>query len=254
MSGPKPLILVSNDDGVTSPWLLALRAALRTFADVVVVAPEHEQSATSHAISLHRSLRLKTVADGIYSLDGTPADCVYVALYSEAGLLPRKPDLIASGVNRGLNLGQDAFYSGTIAAAREGALRGILGLAMSAEVGSDIDAACAIATKVAKTQLARRASPLLSVNVPKNWNGQLQVARLGKRIYDEVVMHRADPRGRDYIWLGGPGVKHDDDPGADTHAFDLGFATLTELSLDLTQNLRAEEADAYRTLFESPPK
>src|ERR1044071_689169 len=121
----RPLVLLSNDDGFAAPGLLAMRDALSAFADVVVCAPELNQSATSHSLSLHRSLRLRHVEEGTFSVDGTPADCVYVALNSGARILPRRPDIAVSGLNHGLNLGIDVFYSGTVAAAREAAMRGI---------------------------------------------------------------------------------------------------------------------------------
>lgn len=242
----RPLVLLSNDDGYTSRGIRAVREALLTVADVVLMAPETEQSASSHSLSLHRPLRLRSVEPGVFALDGTPADCVYVALHSDGKVLPRKPDLIVSGINRGLNLGQDAFYSGTVAAAREGALRGIPALASSAEVGGDLDAVAALTTKLAMSLLeARRgAAALLSLNVPKVWNGKVQAARLGARLYEEVVYFRTDPRGREYLWLGGPGVSHKDDPGSDTDAFDRGFATLTPLDLDLTLREGLALADA----------
>jgi 5'-nucleotidase len=234
----KPLVLVSNDDGFFSPGIRAIQEALREFADVVLVAPEHEQSASSHAISLHRSLRVKDHGPGVFSVDGTPADCVYVALYSGTRILPRTPDLVVSGINRGLNLGQDAFYSGTVAAAREGALRGIPGLALSAELGAELPNAAAIGVRLAREMLCFHSppkTPLLSANIPKDWNGEFKAARLGRRQYDEVVFYRTDPRGREYLWLGGPAVEHKPDPGSDTEAFDTGFTTLTSLSLDPTE-------------------
>src|SRR3954453_2118364 len=146
----RPLVLVSNDDGYASPGLRAMRDALATWADVVVVAPESEQSATSHSLSLHRPLRTRTVEEGVFAIDGTPADCVYVALHADTRFLPRWPDLVCSGVNRGLNLGQDAFYSGTIAAAREGALRGIPSLAASAHPKADATRVAELASKLAR--------------------------------------------------------------------------------------------------------
>src|SRR5262245_57327702 len=131
----RPLALVSNDDGYASRGLRALVDALKGWADVVVVAPETEQSASSHALSLHRPLRARRVDDNVFAIDGTPADCVYAALHADDRFLPRWPDIVCSGINRGLNLGQDAFYSGTIAAAREGAIRGVPAIAASAAKG-----------------------------------------------------------------------------------------------------------------------
>src|SRR5271154_2588382 len=134
----RPLVLLSNDDGHASPGLRTMRDALAAVADVVVLAPESEKSAASHSLSLHRPLRLRAVEPNLFALDGTPADCVYVALHAGTRVLPRKPDLVVSGINHGMNLGQDAFYSGTIAAAREGALRGIPAVATSAHGAADL--------------------------------------------------------------------------------------------------------------------
>ena len=252
MAAQRPLVLLSNDDGVTSRALRALAEALKTWADVITVVPETEQSATSHSLSLHRPLRARKIDDTTYAVDGTPADCVYVALHAATKFVPRWPDLVCSGINRGLNLGQDAFYSGTVAAAREGALRGIPAIAASAHTKADYARVAKLTSTLAMqlyeetraTHSTRpppklvRGTPLLNLNVPLEWNGQVRPARLGSRLYDETLDIRLDPRGREYIWLGGPGVTHEDDPGSDTDAFDAGFAPLTMLLLDLT---RADE-------------
>jgi 5'-nucleotidase len=237
-NGTRPLALLSNDDGYTSRGIRAMREALLTFADVVLVAPETEQSASSHSLTLHRPMRLRKVEEGIFAIDGTPADCVYVALLS-GRILDRAPDIVVSGLNHGMNLGQDVFYSGTVAAAREGALRGIPSLATSAHPKADFAAAAAMCAKVAAALVgarppSARVAPLLSVNVPKDFNG-LRATRLGARIYEELIDFRKDPRGREYFWLGGPGVRHEPDPGTDTEAYDEGVASITPLQLDLTE-------------------
>jgi 5'-nucleotidase len=234
---PRPLVLLSNDDGVASYGLQVVRDALRERFDVVVLAPETEQSASSHALSLHRPLRLRLVEEGVFALDGTPADCVYVALHAAQRVLARKPDLVVSGINRGLNLGQDAFYSGTVAAAREGALRGIPAVAASAHPHADLGAVAALATKIGAELLAGgKRGVLLNLNVPKRWTGEVRATRLGARIYEELVDFRMDPRGREYLWLGGPGVRHERDAGTDTDAYDDGAASITPLVLDMTQH------------------
>jgi 5'-nucleotidase len=232
----QPLVLLSNDDGYASPGIRAMRDALAKVCEVVILAPEGEQSASSHSLSLLRPLRLRAVEARVFALDGTPADCVYVAIHSGTRVLPRRPDLVVSGINHGMNLGQDAFYSGTIAAAREGALRSIPALAASAHPSVDLGAAAALCTRIA-LELARRTyprTPLLNLNVPPRWNGQVRATRLGARIYEEVVDFRRDPRGREYLWLGGPGVRHERDAGTDTDAYDDGAASITPLVLDLT--------------------
>jgi len=233
----RPLILLSNDDGHSSAGIRAMRAALKSAgAEVVVVAPENEQSASSHSLSLHRPLRLRKVEPDVFALDGTPADCVYVALHATTRLLARRPDLVVSGINHGMNLGQDAFYSGTVAAAREGAFRGIPAVATSAHSSVDLAAAAELSVSVAFAlpRTPRAHAPLLNVNIPVAWNGAVRATRLGSRIYDEIVDFRVDPRGREYLWLGGPGVRHRRDPGTDTDAYDDGIASITPLVLDLT--------------------
>jgi 5'-nucleotidase len=232
----RPLVLLSNDDGYSSAGIRAMRDALASVADVVILAPESEQSASSHSLSLHRPLRLRLVEAGIFALDGTPADCVYVALHAGDRVLPRRPDLVVSGINHGLNLGQDAFYSGTVAAAREGALRGVPAVASSAHTGADRAAVAALTARLALELLAAHpgSGRLLNVNVPPAWSGEVRATRLGARIYEELVDFRSDPRGREYLWLGGPNVRHERDPGTDTDAYDDGAASVTPLLLDLT--------------------
>lgn len=246
----RPLILVSNDDGHFSRGLAALRAALRAIGEVIVCAPETEQSAVSHALSLNKPLRIRDVSDGVFAVDGTPADCVYVALHAEGRILPRRPDLVVSGINHGLNLGQDVFYSGTVAAAREGALRGIPAIAASAHVQADFEAAAIKVAELAQRVLVNRAAgaraPLVNVNFPRHWTGDFTATRTGARIYDEVLDFRKDPRGRDYVWLGGSGVRHDPDPGSDTDAYDRGLVSVTALILDLSA---ADQLAALATLL-----
>jgi 5'-nucleotidase len=242
----RPLVLLSNDDGHASPGIRAMRDALSAAADVVVLAPETEQSASSHSLSLHRPLRLRAVEPNVFALDGTPADCVYVALHAGARVLSRRPDLVVSGINHGMNLGQDAFYSGTVAAAREGALRGIPAVASSAHPSVDLAAGAQLTMRIALELLtaAPARAALLNLNIPPKWNGGVRSTRLGARIYEEVVDFRRDPRGREYLWVGGPGVRHERDAGTDTDAYDDGFASITPLLLDLTSAANRGLADA----------
>ena len=238
----RPLILVSNDDGYRASGINALRQVLSEFAEVIVCAPEIEQSATSHALSVHRALRLFEPAPGIFSVDGTPADCVYVALHGKTRLLPRWPDMVVSGVNHGVNLGDDVFYSGTVAAAREAALKGIPALAVSTPHDADMTVASRLAGRIVQSTLLRPVTTplLLNLNVPKGYT-QVRGARLGRRIYQDEVDFRRDPRGREYLWLGGPSAESEALPGSDTEAFDAGVASLTPLSLDLW----ARESDEF---------
>jgi 5'-nucleotidase len=233
----RPLALLSNDDGYRSEGIRAMRVGLvEAGFDVVTLAPETEQSASSHSLSLNRAMRLRSVEAGIFALDGTPADCVYVALHAGTRVLPRRPDVVVSGINHGMNLGQDAFYSGTIAAAREGALRGIPAVAASAHPSLDLGpVAAATATLAMRAHDLREGRGcLLSLNFPPAWKGGIRPAHLGTRFYDEIVDFRRDPRGREYLWVGGPAVRHERDEGSDTDAYDEGVASITPLLLDLT--------------------
>lgn len=237
----RPLILLSNDDGYTAPGLLALRDALGEWAEVVVCAPELNQSATSHSLSLHRVLRLRQAEPRLFVVDGTPADCVYVALNAGERVLGRAPDLCVSGMNHGLNLGVDVFYSGTVAAAREAALRRVPSLAVSADSRADRAAAAALGARIAREVLeAARARAeggglLLNVNVPPGSAWSTRATRLGRRNYAGDVIFRHDPRGGEYMWIGGGEVTHHESPGSDTEAYDEGVVGITPLSLSLDE-------------------
>jgi 5'-nucleotidase len=241
----RPLVLLSNDDGFRASGVILLRKALQELADVVLCAPEAEQSATSHSLSLHRPLRLYEQEPGVFSVDGTPADCVYVALHAGKRVLPRRPDLVVSGLNHGVNLGDDVFYSGTVAAAREGALKGIPSLAVSAAYGAEQAAACAVAAKLARAMLEMKfEKPILfNVNFPGGSAWPMRATRLGARIYTEEIEFRRDPRGREYLWIGGPGVEHRPIAGSDTEAFDEGVVGVTPLVLDLWDRDQQRQAE-----------
>jgi 5'-nucleotidase len=232
---PRPLILLSNDDGYRADGIARLRRALAKWADVVVCAPEVEQSAASHALSLHRPLRLFERGEATFSVDGTPADCVYVAMHAGTRVLPRAASVVVSGVNHGVNLGDDVFYSGTVAAAREGALKGVPSLAASAALDADLESAAELASAIARALAdSDRARPLLlNVNFPAGASSRLRATRLGSRVYQDEVEFRRDPRGREYLWIGGPGAEHRMIPGSDTEAFDEGVIGVTPLVLDL---------------------
>jgi 5'-nucleotidase len=232
----RPLALVTNDDGYQAPGMLALaRELTRCGARVVVVAPETEQSACSHGLTLHRPLRLRQLGLARFALDGTPADCVYVALCSGDRISPSRPDFVVSGVNNGLNLGYDVFYSGTVAAAREGVIRGIPALAASADVKADLESAAKLCARLAMAtyRVGRElnVAPLINVNVPKGAHTTLRATQLGKRVYGEAVEFRTDPRGRPYLWIGGPGVVNERGEGTDTDANTRGLVSVSSLSL-----------------------
>jgi 5'-nucleotidase len=237
-------VLLSNDDGVHAAGLKALAAAF-SGDEVWVCAPDREQSASSHAISLHRPLRVHEVAERWFALDGTPTDAVYVGL--NLVLKGNWPDLVVSGVNHGPNLGNDVHYSGTVAAAMEGALLGVPSIAVSlaAPPPHDFVHAARLAASLGRSLVASRpARPvLLSLNVPAGPVRGWRLARLGKRTYGNEVVEKTDPRGRRYYWIGGEGgaVNHDI-PGSDCNAvLDEGLASVTPLQLDATDD-RAMEA------------
>ncbi len=251
----RPLVLLSNDDGYRSTGIERLRAALERFADVIVCAPEIEHSATSHALSLHRPLRLYRHSATSFSVDGTPADCVYVALHAGERVLPRRPDLVVSGLNHGLNLGDDVFYSGTVAAAREGALRGLRALALSASRDTDIEAAVGLGARMAEVMagLGDRAL-LINVNFPPGSRWPVRATRLGTRVYHDGVEFRRDPRGREYLWIGGPGgVEHREVAGSDTEAYDQGVVGVTPLVLDLWGRSQQDSAEELAAALGANP-
>jgi 5'-nucleotidase len=247
----RPLVLLSNDDGYRARGIELFARALEPIADVYVCAPEVEQSAASHALSLHRPLRLFRHGERVFSVDGTPADCVYVALYAEGRILPRKPDLVLSGVNHGVNLGDDVFYSGTVAAAREGALKGVPSMAVSAAANADLERAAALAARLALALHETKSGPvLLNVNVPEGRDWAVRATRLGRRIYRDEVEFRTDPRGREYLWIGGPGASHQAVAGSDTEAFDEGVVGITPLVLDLWDRGSSDRAEALAVSVE----
>lgn len=233
------LILLSNDDGIEAAGLRALEAALADLGDVWTVAPATEQSAKSHSLTMHEPLRVTPHGPQRFSVSGTPADSVYLAAHH---LLPRKPDLVVSGINRGSNLSNDVVYSGTVAAAREAASFDIPSVAVSLWVRS-ADPHWATAQRVAREvaeETARRGLPrgvLLNVNVPDIPIEQLagvRIAPLGRRYYHPSVAVNTDPRGRKYYWIGGDHDRFDDLPGSDGPLCEAGFAVVTPLHMDLT--------------------
>ncbi len=242
-------ILLANDDGYLAPGLQALHAGLSRIAEVTVVAPEQNASAASNALTLNRPLSVFTAANGFRFVNGTPSDCVHIAL---TGLLDFRPDLVVSGVNNGANLGDDTIYSGTVAAATEGFLFGLPSLAVSLvnKGWEHLDCAVDVAVAVARDLLRAPAPALLyNLNVPNVPRAELrgvQVVRLGKRHPSQPVIVQRDPRGEPIYWIGGAGNALDDQPGTDFHAIAQGYAALTPLQLDLTHH---QMLDACRTRF-----
>ena len=233
----RPLILLSNDDGIESPYLLELADALEegTGAEVLVIAPEKQRSAMSHTITLHKPLRLHPHAPGRYAASGSPVDCVYIGLMR---LCPRPPALVVSGINDGYNLGTDVFYSGTVGAAIEGGLRGAPAMAVSLAHGQAdcLGKAVAISVGLARTLLAAPPPPgiVFNVNVPAGEDRRYRITRLGRRFYRDDVLERTDPRGRAYYWIGGGEAGMHEVAGSDCEAVQAGFTSITPLGLDLT--------------------
>ncbi len=234
----RPLVRCSNDVGLDAPHLTALAALIEEFADVLVVAPERQRSAASHAITLHKPLRLTEVAPRRFALSGTPVDCVYLGILK---LCDRTPAVVVSGVNDGYNLGSDVFYSGTVAAAVEGALRGAAGIACSlAPRATDPDHAIRFAAAVVRAAVAEPipAGTVLNVNMPGTGGDEYQWTMLGRRLYEDDVAERRDPRGRPYYWVGGGPAGHDHVEGTDCVAVSRGWNSITPMHLDLTDRGR----------------
>jgi 5'-nucleotidase len=231
-------ILVTNDDGIYSEGLRKLADALKPLGEVIIVAPDREQSAASHALTLNRPLRLLQLEENEWIVDGTPTDCVNLAVLKL--LKDSRPDIVVSGINFGPNLGDDVTYSGTISAAFEGALLDIPSIAFSAVVGKhfSFDPCAEFAAELTKHVLAQPRDPgiVLNVNFPNAGFAGLRVTKLGKRVYSEGVIERLDPRGRKYYWIGGePPTWH---PGENTdfEAVQKGYVSITPLHLDLTHH------------------
>jgi 5'-nucleotidase len=233
-------ILISNDDGYFAPGIAALAEALRDLADIVVVAPERDRSGASNSLTLDRPLSVRTAASGYQYLNGTPTDCVHVAV---TGMLDHRPDLVVSGINDGANMGDDTIYSGTVAAAMEGFLLGIPSIAFSlVEKGyAHLDAAARVARDVV-SRFIEQGYPapgpvLLNVNIPNlpyDRLGGTVATRLGKRHHAEEVIKARNPRGEVVYWIGPAGSAKDAGPGTDFHAVAAGQVSVTPLHIDLT--------------------
>ncbi len=235
-----PRILVSNDDGYVSEGLRALVDAVSPLGEVWVVAPEAEQSASSHAISIHRPLRIREVRERWYAVDGTPTDCSYIAINHL--MKDGRPRLMLSGINHGPNLADDVTYSGTVAAAMEASILGVPAIAFSLVMrgGKDFAPVARFAHRLTEAALGQDlpSNLLLNVNVPGGIDPtSYAVTRLGKHSYGFEVVEKVDPRGRKYYWIGGNEYQHDDIPGSDCNAvLRDGIVSVTPLHLALTAN------------------
>ncbi len=233
-------ILVSNDDGFLATGINVLTEALVKIADVVVVAPDRNRSAASNSLTVHSPLRVSKIAENRYSVDGTPSDCVHLAL---TGLLDDEPDLVVSGINHGANLGDDVIYSGTVAAAMEGRFLGLptIAVSLAGDRLTHFDTAARVVTEmVQKLERASLAPDItLNVNVPDRPYDELTgvvAARLGFRHKAEPVIRTRDPHGRTIYWVGPAGKGQDAGPGTDFHAIDQGAVAVTPLKVDLTRH------------------
>jgi len=249
----KITILVTNDDGIRAEGITSLAAGLRHLGRIVTVAPENEQSATSHAITLDRPLRVKDYGNDRYGVTGTPTDCVLLAVQ---GIIGFKPDLVVSGINHGPNLGEDVLYSGTVAAAIEGCIMGISSIAFSIASWDphSFSAASSVSAFLTGRMLENKGDETLlwNVNIPSVPEEEIKgikVTKLASRIYNDSIIKDVDPRGKEYYWIGGgePGWNRDDD--SDFSAVTSNFVSLTPLSLDMNDNAGIKRIKSWNLVW-----
>jgi 5'-nucleotidase len=235
-------ILISNDDGYQAPGIVALYEALKDVAEVEVIAPEQNNSAKSNALTLHSPLYVQRASNGFRYVNGTPADCMHIAL---TGLLGYRPDLVVSGINNGANMGDDTIYSGTVGAAMEGYLFGVPAIAFSqveknwAHLDAAAQKARELVLQMSNHKLIGSNAWLLNVNIPNlplDRLGHLKLCRLGRRHAAESVITQTNPRGETMYWIGAAGAVKDDADGTDFHATTLGHISMTPLKVDLTDH------------------
>jgi 5'-nucleotidase len=247
------MILVTNDDGVYSPGIQMLAKRLRELDEVFIVAPDRERSAAGHSMTLHRPLLIEEIKETVFSVNGTPTDCVNIAV---KGMLKQEPKLVVSGINKGPNLGDDVTYSGTVAGAIEATLLGIPAFAVSLVAREDFR--FADAAEVAFRTAARimseglSAGTLLNINIPNLPFSEIQgarITRLGKRIYKQMTVERVDPRGKKYYWIGGGEPDWEREEGTDFDAIDRNMVSITPLHLDLTDYSSFEKLRPLESLL-----
>ena len=232
-------ILVSNDDGILSPGLAVLADACRVVGQVTVIAPDREQSGTSHSLTLHRPIRPQRRHDGSFQVDGTPTDCVLLGL---GALMPEKPDFVFSGVNLGPNMGEDVLYSGTVSAAMEAVTLGVPGIAISfaSRVSEQLQAFHPVLARLVQRIVQVRDFPknmLLNINLPDLNGGDVKgvkVTKLGSRFFSESLTRMKDPWGKEVYWIGGGEITWTGDAESDHQAVKDGYISITPLHLDLT--------------------
>ncbi|MFU8819112.1 MAG: 5'/3'-nucleotidase SurE [Desulfurivibrio sp.] len=237
-----PLLLLTNDDGVDAPGLRVLAREMGRLGRVVIIAPERDNSAASHSLTMRRPLHVRELESDIYAIDGTPADCVMIGLNK---ILPARPDLVVSGINPGPNLGDDINYSGTVSAAREGTLLQIPSLAVSLGAANGEECLYAVAAAQAATLAAEileqgmAPDTLLNINVPNRPADQLQgvrYTRQGRRLYENAIQETFDPWGRRHYWIGGGTPRWSEQPETDVQAVLAGYVSVTPLHLDMTNH------------------
>jgi len=243
-------ILVTNDDGVFSDGLRILAQTVEALGEVYVVAPDRERSAAAHSLTLHRPLRAEEISPRVYAVDGTPVDCVNLAVY---GILKGHPDLVISGINNGPNLGEDLVYSGTVSAAFEATFLGIPAFAISLAARKEFryHVAADFALKVAAhiTRGGLPADTFLNINVPNVDEGEIRpykITNQGKRVFADAVVEKVDPRGKKYYWLGGGDQGFQEIEGTDFHAIANKHISITPLCVDLTNHAAVQELEEWK--------
>ena len=249
------LLLCSNDDGILARGLHVLEQAARTLGDVFVVAPDREQSATSHSLTLHHPLRPVQLGERRWQVDGTPTDCVMLAI---GALMPTPPDFVLSGINHGPNMGEDVLYSGTVAAAMEGLALGVPSIAISFAgrnmIGADsglldqhVDSLSALLKHLTSLKAFPR-NTLFNVNIPAIPPAEVKgvkLTRLGRRVFNDSIAKMKDPWGRPIFWIGGGSVTWGTDEGTDIVAVRDGYISVTPLHLDVTHQARLDDAELW---------
>ena len=250
------MILVTNDDGVYSPGIQMLAKRLRELDQTVIVAPDRERSAAGHSMTLHRPLLIEEIRELVYSVNGTPTDCVNIAV---KGMLKEEPRLVIAGINKGPNLGDDITYSGTVAGAIEATLLGVPSFAISLVAREDFrfadaaEIAFRTASRILEQGLAE--GTLLNVNVPNIPLAEIRgirITRLGKRIYKQMTVERVDPRGKKYYWIGGGEPDWEREEGTDFDAIDRNMVSITPLHLDLTDYASFDKLQSLETMSFMP--
>lgn len=246
----KKTILISNDDGIHSEGIKTLARALKRVGEVFIVAPDRERSAASHSLTLHKPLRVEKIGPNAYAINGTPTDCINLAVN---GILKKRPDLVVSGINKGGNLGDDVTYSGTVSAAMEGTLLGIPSFAISlvsiSRENFDFKNAARFAARLARFILKNRLpkDTLLNINVPDvDEIKGYRITKQGKRLYGDAIVEKVDPRGKKYYWIGGDILKWEGGEDTDFKAITSNFISITPVHLDMTNYASFKELHKWK--------